>query len=150
MESYIESNIENLKTAFSQFDKKSKGIISLQSLGPLLRSLGFNPKESEIDDLVNEIDIDRSGKIDFEEYLHLMSYLWQLQEALEDTARKIFEAFDIDRNGSIDAEELKSMATEFGYEDFTEQDSLEMIAVIDSDGNGEIELEDFISMFGEV
>ena len=145
-ELFLEDNIENFKKAFARFDKKAKGSISLQHLGHLTRSLGFNPTESEIDDLVNKADIDGSGTIDFIECLKLMNHFWK--EEAEDTARKVFEVFDEDGSGAIDAGELRFMMTEFGYGDFTEDDSLEMIAIFDSDGSGQIEKEEFVAMLG--
>ena len=147
MEIFIENNLDSLKKAFARFDKKANGIISLQHLGLLVRSLGFNPTENEIDDLVNEADIDGSGTIDFIEFLQLMNYFWK--DEAEETARRVFEVFDLDGSGAIDAEEFRFMLTEFGYEDFTEHDSLEMLAVIDGDGSGEIEREEFVSMFAK-
>ena len=147
MEIFIENNLENLKKAFARFDKRANGIISLQYLGLLVRSLGFNPTESEIDDLVNEADIDGSGTIDFIEFLQLMNYFWK--DEAEEIAHKVFEVFDVDGSGTIDADEFRFMMTEFGYEDFTEHDSLEMLEIIDSDGSGQIEREEFVSMLAK-
>lgn len=144
---FLDGKLGDLKQAFASFDKKAKGVIPLKCLGLLLRSLGFNPTESEVDDLMNEADIDGSGTLDFIEFLHLMSYIWK--QKAEQTIRSIFEVYDLDGNGTIDAEELLVMMTEFGYDDFTERDSLEMIAMADIDGNGQIDIEEFSLMLGD-
>ena len=38
-----------------------------------MRSLGQNPKEEELRDMINEIDEDGNGTVDFEEFLIMMS-----------------------------------------------------------------------------
>lgn len=49
------------KEAFSLFDKDGDGTITTKELGTVMRSLGQNPTESELQDMINEVDID--GKI---------------------------------------------------------------------------------------
>lgn len=41
------------------------GQISTKELGTVLRSLGYNPSEPELQDMVNEVDADNNGTIDF-------------------------------------------------------------------------------------
>merc|ERR1711899_483336 len=38
-----------------------------------MRSLGQNPTEAELQDMINEVDIDGSGSIEFAEFLVMMS-----------------------------------------------------------------------------
>ena len=38
-----------------------------------MRSLGQNPTEAELQDMINEVDADGSGTIDFPEFLSLMA-----------------------------------------------------------------------------
>ena len=46
------------KEAFSLFDKDGDGTVSSSELGTVLRSLGQNPTEEELEQLVNEVDAD--------------------------------------------------------------------------------------------
>ena len=50
-----------MQEAFSLFDKDGDGCIATKDLGPVLRSIGLNPAEAEINALIDEYDPD--GKI---------------------------------------------------------------------------------------
>ena len=39
----------------------------------MMRSLGQNPTEAELQDMINEVDADGNGTIDFPEFLNLMA-----------------------------------------------------------------------------
>ena len=41
--------------------------------GTVMRSLGQNPTEAELQDMINEVDADGNGTIDFPEFLSLMA-----------------------------------------------------------------------------
>ena len=47
-----------VQEVFSLFDKDGDGAIVIKELGPVLRSLGYNPAEAEIDKLMEEYDAD--------------------------------------------------------------------------------------------
>jgi Ca2+-binding EF-hand superfamily protein len=49
------------------------GCITTKELGTVMRSLGQNPTEAELQDMINEVDADQNGTIDFSEFLNLMA-----------------------------------------------------------------------------
>lgn len=49
------------------------GCITTKELGTVMRSLGQNPTEAELQDMINEVDADQNGTIDFPEFLNLMA-----------------------------------------------------------------------------
>ena len=55
--------IAEYKEAFSLFDKNGDGVITSKELGTVMRTLGQNPTEAEIRDMINEVDAD--GKPNF-------------------------------------------------------------------------------------
>ena len=46
------------KEAFALFDKDGDGTITTRELGTVMRSLGQNPTEAELQDMINEVDFD--------------------------------------------------------------------------------------------
>ena len=53
-----DEQVEEYKEAFSLFDKNGDGYISSKELGIVMRSLGQNPSEAELQDMINEVDFD--------------------------------------------------------------------------------------------
>ena len=49
-----EEQIAEFKEAFSLFDKDGDGTITTKELGTVMRSLGQNPTEAELQDMINE------------------------------------------------------------------------------------------------
>jgi len=53
---HIDTNILEYKEAFRMFDKDGNGKISTSEIKNLLRSLGCNPTDLEVQRIVNEVD----------------------------------------------------------------------------------------------
>lgn len=53
----ILSNTE-YRDAFDLFDRDGNGKVCSEELGPLMRSLGANPKDEHLQELINEVDYD--------------------------------------------------------------------------------------------
>ena len=96
-----------------RFDKDGDGTITTKELGTVMRSLGQNPTEAELQDMINEVDQDGSGSIDFPEFLTLMSRKMHDTDT-EEEIKEAFRVFDKDGNGFISAAELRHVMTNPG------------------------------------
>lgn len=109
-----------------------------------MRSLGQNPSESELSDMINEVDVDRDGTIDFPEFLTMMARKMKDTDS-EDEIREAFKVFDRDGNGFISSAELRHVMTSIG-EKLTEEEVDEMIREADADGDGQINYNEFVDL----
>ncbi|OWF34590.1 Calmodulin, striated muscle [Mizuhopecten yessoensis] len=99
-----------------------------------MRSLGQNPTDADIHDMVALVDSDGNGSIDFDEFLHLVAK--RLQEAdIETGLVEAFRLFDKDGNGFLTANELQSVVATSGESLTTEEvDMLMNEADVNNDG----------------
>jgi len=141
-ENLTEEQIAEFKEAFLIFDKDGDGSISTKELGTVMRSLGQNPTDQELKIMIDEVDEDASGTIDFKEFLGLMAKKMQDNDT-EDDLIDAFRVFDMDGNGCISANELKFVLANTG-ERLTEEEIEEMIRETDTDGDGYIDYKEFI------
>ena len=63
---------KELKDAFKVFDTDGSGTISKKELMALMKSLGQNLSEAELEAMMAEVDTDKSGEIDFKEFKSMM------------------------------------------------------------------------------
>merc|ERR1711976_83056 len=139
-----EEQIAEFKEAFSLFDKDGDGTITTKELGTVMRSLGQNPTEAELQDMINEVDADGNGDIDFPEFLTMMARKMKETDS-EDEIKEAFKVFDKDGNGFISGAELRHVMTNLG-EKLTDEEVDEMIREADIDGDGQVNYEEFVKM----
>merc|ERR1712190_159161 len=100
--------------------------------GTVMRSLGQNPTEAELQDMINEVDADGNGTIDFPEFLSLMARKMKDTDTEEELI-EAFKVFDRDGSGLISAAELRHVMSNLG-EKITDEEMDEMIREADIDG----------------
>ncbi|XP_029572199.1 calcium-binding protein 7 isoform X2 [Salmo trutta] len=67
-----EDEVEEIREAFKVFDRDGNGFISKQELGMAMRSLGYMPNEVELEVIIQRLDMDGDGQVDFEEFVTLL------------------------------------------------------------------------------
>eukprot|EP01047_Picozoa_sp_COSAG01_P012812 COSAG01_NODE_585_length_15160_cov_15.779473_13_plen_152_part_00 len=128
--------VEEFQQAFSLYDTDGGGSITAAEFGSFLRSVGENPTEAELAQMVTEIDTDGDGEIDFGEFLAMMAKQMKAADG-EEEIREAFKVFDQDGRGFIDADELRDVLKSLGMvADDEECTAHDMIRVADVDGDG--------------
>ena len=103
-----EEQIAEYKEAFSLFDKSGDGTITTKDLGTVIRALGKNPTEAELQDIING-----DGTVDFPAFLTIMARKMKDTDTEEDII-EAFRVFDKDGSGVISAAELRHVMTNLG------------------------------------
>merc|ERR1711988_1175230 len=85
--------IGRFQDAFARHDSTGEGNIDTDQLRQVLKYIGQNPTEAELQDMVNEVDKDGTGSIDFPEFLTLMR-LKINEENAEEELREAFKVFN--------------------------------------------------------
>uniref|UniRef100_G3U0R9 EF-hand calcium-binding domain-containing protein 11 n=1 Tax=Loxodonta africana TaxID=9785 RepID=G3U0R9_LOXAF len=132
--------IAEFKEVFSLFDKDGNRNTTTKELGTVMRSLRQNPTEAELQDMINEVDADGNGTIDFLDG----------KKSERHSEEKIKEAFspqllDKDGNGYVSDSELRHVMTNLG-EKLPDEEVDEIIREADIDGDGQVNYEEFVQM----
>lgn len=135
-----EQEIEKLWQAFKLLDADGNSSICADELRQVMHSLGHSPTDKELHDLIEEVDIDSSGGINFEEFKALMiSKHGDRQSRL----KLAFCVFDENGNGQITASEMRSVMSQFGL---TDEELDEIVLEVDHDGDRAINFEEFCQL----
>uniref|UniRef100_A0A8C5WM36 Troponin C, skeletal muscle n=1 Tax=Leptobrachium leishanense TaxID=445787 RepID=A0A8C5WM36_9ANUR len=137
-----EEMIAEFKAAFDMFDTDGGGDISTKELGTVMRMLGQTPTKEELDAIIEEVDEDGSGTIDFEEFLVMM--VRQMKEDAqgksEEELAECFRIFDKNADGYIDSEELAEILRSSG-ESITDEEIEELMKDGDKNNDGKIDFD---------
>ena len=136
--------IEEIREAFNLFDTDGSGSIDPRELKSAMQSLGFEAKNQTIFQMISDLDKNKSGSIDFEEFLDMMTARMSDKDTREDIA-KVFRLFDDDTSGSITLRNLRRVAKELG-ETMTDEELQEMVDRADSNGDGAVSMDDFYNI----
>ncbi|XP_054437771.1 centrin-2 [Pteronotus mesoamericanus] len=134
--------IQEIRQAFDLFDTDATGTIDVKELKVAMRALGFEPKKEEIKKMISEIDKEGTGKMNFNDFLTVMTQKMSEKDTKEEIL-KAFKLFDDDETGTISFNNLKRVAKELG-ENLTDEELQEMIDEADRDGDGEVNEQEFL------
>ncbi|KAH9299938.1 hypothetical protein KI387_011521 [Taxus chinensis] len=130
----------SMREAFSLFDTDRDGYITVTELGTVMRSLGENPTQAELQDIIKREQI--GATVDFPRFLDVMrrnikggNFHMQLKDA--------FKVLDKDGTGMISVAELRHILTSVG-EKLEPSEFDQWIREIKVDSNGNIFYEEFI------
>ena len=141
-----EQEICELHEAFNIFDVESDGSISANQLIVLMNALKQNPSKTEIDDILNEFNIEKNGQIYFNQFLKIMARrLKNIKEDEDKHLKSLFMTLDRNQNGLISIHEIRYIVAH-SSEDISESDIEIIMKEADTDGDGKISFEEFMTI----
>jgi calmodulin len=139
-----DQQIIEFREAFQAFDKDGNGSISTKELGTVMRSLGQNLSEAEIKQMIEIVDEDKSGTIDFKEFLNLMARNMKIVNKEEELLDAL-NTLDQDGSGKISKYKLRNIILKTDKK-MTGEEIEEIIKTFDMDEEGNIDVQDFIQI----
>ena len=137
-------NMDEVEKVFNRFDANGDGKISVSELGAVLVSLGSTfSNDDELRNIMNELDSDHDGFISLPEFAAFCRAGAEDGGASE--LREAFGLYDQDNNGLISASELHLVLSRLGM-NCSIEDCHRMIRSVDSDGDGNVNFEEFERM----
>ncbi|XP_043713685.1 calmodulin-like protein 30 [Telopea speciosissima] len=139
----FQPNVEEIKRVFNKFDTNKDGKISWEEYCSVLKALGKpGVVEREVEKIFQVADLDGDGFIDFKEFMEVQHKGGGIRTM---DIRNAFHMFDLDGNGKISAVELQEMLGRLG-EHCSHKDCMEMVRAVDTNGDGFIDMDEFIYM----
>lgn len=147
---------DGLRGVFATFDKNNDGYITKLELRESLEKIGIWAGERDVDDMVEKVDFNGDGLIDFDEFCKLYESINGGGEAEgqeggggdgDEDLREAFEVFDGNKDGLITVEELGLVLSSLGFSEGKKiEDCKEMIEKVDIDGDGMVNFDEFKKM----
>uniref|UniRef100_A0A8C3TPC6 Glycerol-3-phosphate dehydrogenase, mitochondrial n=1 Tax=Catharus ustulatus TaxID=91951 RepID=A0A8C3TPC6_CATUS len=106
--SLLPADIERYKKRFHMFDKDKKGFITILDVQRVLQSISVQMDENTLHEILNEVDLNKNGQVELNEFLQLMSAIQKgrvsgsrlavLMKSAEENLRRR-QAIPVDRSG---------------------------------------------------
>ena len=109
-----------------------------------MRTLGQSPTEEELHYIICKVDADRSGYMDFSEFVAMMANHMKEETDTKEEICKAFKVFDDKGTGTIPIAELRYVLTNMG-EALSEEEVDELIKQADQNKDGKVHYEEFVT-----
>ncbi|KAL1750900.1 hypothetical protein FB107DRAFT_223040 [Schizophyllum commune] len=144
--SLVSNQLLEVKDAFESFDRDGNGMITVDELRSVMHSLNRRPTDEQIMEMIDKVDVDGDGRVNFREFLMLMGAdasffrpddmaVDGAPSAAEKEIREIFRSFDKNGDGTVSVNELKEILESFGTR-LSQGQAEAMINAADTNGDG--------------
>merc|ERR1712083_979079 len=139
------SERDGLAKVFKAFDKDGDGKLSMQEVKDgYLDHYGKIMSDEEVEQMFNAVDTDKSGFIDYSEFV--VAAMNESQLTTNDKLQAAFKMFDKDGSGIISPDEIKEVLSFGGTNQLSKGTIDAIVKQVDENGDGEISFEEFVDM----
>ncbi|CAJ1370199.1 unnamed protein product [Effrenium voratum] len=141
-----EDQIKALRDTFMGLDKNGDGLLTPAELKEGLQKAGLKEIPPDLQQIMEDVDADGSGVIDYTEFL--AATLDRRQYIQEDVCWSAFRVFDRNGDGKISQDELKMvLSNDQAVEDTLGHGMImELLKEVDGNGDGVIDFQEFMQM----
>lgn len=129
---------------FAILDLEKDGSVTVKELHYFMTTLGKNPTDSELMAMINAVDTDGNGSIEFPEFLNAMSAK-MCSSPKDEELREAFHIFDRDNTGYIGVDQIRLVMLDLNTK-VAEEELEDMVREGDIDGDGYLSYEEFVEM----
>merc|ERR1711963_695356 len=149
LESYglDEEQVRNLKRTFDQFDSHKTGALQTGTVHTILKMMGIHVTTTAVQEIVDDIDEDGSGMLEFPEFIQLAAkfLIEEDEEQMKWELKEAFRIYDKHGNGYITTDTLKKILREI--DGTLSEDNLDQIIdEVDEDCCGTVDFDEFMAM----
>merc|ERR1712032_1670043 len=118
-------DVKQIKEAFDLFDGDKSGQVDVAELKEALSNIGLTTESATLNNIMDSLDADHSGEVDFDEFFNLLATKASIGESEAD---------------------LKKISRELNDLNMTENEMREMIKRADSNNDGKVSFRDFYNI----
>merc|ERR1719453_2254421 len=127
-----------------QLDDNGDGLLTAAEMKAGLAKAGLKEIPEDLQAILEEVDSDGSGVIDYTEFL--AATLDKKVYMAEDVCWQAFRIFDRNGDGKIDKSEIQNVLNDSAVQNTAAKDLAEIMQDIDKNGDGEIDFQEFMQM----
>lgn len=139
-----EQQIKALRDTFMAIDANGDGLLTLNEMKEGLSKAGLKEIPPDLKQILEQVDSDGSGVIDYTEFL--AASLDKKQYMSEDVCWQAFRIFDRNGDGKIDKTEIANILNDDDVKNTANRNIAEIMTEIDKNGDGEIDFTEFMEM----
>lgn len=140
-----EEEVLEIKEAFDQFDGDHSGNIDTNELQSALGYLGMETNNQNLQNMMNEVDKNQSGSIDFDEFVEMMTKKYS-EEDTKENLKKVFDLMIGNEGGEfVELRHFKRLSEMF-KDGLSDEDLQDLIDRGDTDKDGKLSFEEFYAV----
>jgi calcium-dependent protein kinase len=140
-----EVQIKSLRETFLSLDSNGDGLLTLSELKEGLSQAGVTELPHDLKQIMEGIDADGSGVIDYTEFL--AATIEKRQYIQEDVCWTAFRVFDMNGDGKITPNELRMVLNNGNMESVMDINATaDLLKEVDKNGDGAIDFKEFMGM----
>jgi len=140
-----DTQIKALRDTFMALDGNGDGLLTASEMKEGLQKAGLKDIPPDMQQIMEDIDSDGSGVIDYTEFL--AATLDKRLYVKEDVCWTAFRTFDLDGDGKITQDEIRAVLNDDNVSNVMGVQAIaEMMKELDKNGDGEIDFDEFMAM----